>query len=588
MDTHSRPANAGALSVVVAAALLLALSMGSRSSLGLFFSPLNTATGLGIATISFAAALGQLVWGVAQPACGALSDRYGPARVIFCGGLALAAGTALVPFAHTGAALALALGIAAAGGAACGGNSLLLSVVSRRVAPARRGLASGAVGAGGSTGQLVIAPAVQLGIATAGWMSAMFALAALALATLPLARFFRQRDEAQAPPPEAGDAPAGDAGWRTGLRSPAYWLITAGFFVCGFHVQFLLAHMPGVIELCGLPATLSGAWLAIVGLCNVIGSIASGALIQRAPMALTLTGLYGLRAAGIALFLVAPKTELTMLAFAVWMGLTYMATLPPTAGLVGKLYGTRHLGALLGGVMLVHQVGAFLGVWLGGVAVEVTGTYEGFWLADIALAVIAALIHLAVREDRSTGRGAPTRDPAWRLRDGRTAIVRSVEPSDAGAIQAFVRGLSSDARRRRFFSAIRELHPERLERLVRPDARRAGTFVALSGSEAPEVVAIAEYALQPNASGWDIAVVVADAWQRQGLGERLIGHLLDQAAAAGITRVEGDILRDNRPMIRLARRSGFGVSHHPLDAKMVRIARTLGIAPRKTAVAAGA
>jgi predicted MFS family arabinose efflux permease len=407
MDTPEKAARAGAVGIVVAAALLLALSMGSRSSFGLFLSPLNTATGLGIATISFAAALGQLAWGVAQPVSGALSDRYGPARVVLFGGLALAAGTALVPFAQTGVALALAFAIIGAAGAACGGNSLLLSVVSRHVAPGRRGLASGAVSAGGSVGQLIVAPAVQLAISTSGWVVAMSGLAALALAALPLAPFLGRRSGTTAAPAQASDAQAHGVDVRAGLRSPAYWLIAAGFFVCGFHVQFLLAHMPGVIERCGFPASLSGAWLAIVGVCNVIGSIASGAVIQRAPMALTLTALYALRAAGIALFLVVPQTELAMLAFAVWMGLTYMATLPPTAGLLGKLFGTRHLGTLLGGAVLLHQVGAFLGVWLGGVAVEATGSYEQFWLADIALAVLAALLHLGIREKRHAERPVP-------------------------------------------------------------------------------------------------------------------------------------------------------------------------------------
>jgi acetyltransferase len=225
---------------------------------------------------------------------------------------------------------------------------------------------------------------------------------------------------------------------------------------------------------------------------------------------------------------------------------------------------------------------------LAGIAVEAPGNNKGFWLAGIALAVVAALSQRVIRESRAAEGDAPKQGPVWRLRDGRTAIVRRVELSDAEDIQAFVHGLSNEARRWRFFSPIRELHPEQLKRLVRPDAEREGVFVALSGSEAAEVVAIAQYAAQRDASAWDIAVVVADAWQQQGLGERLIGHLLDHAASAGIARVEGDILRENQPMIGLARRKGFSVWHHPSDATMVRIGRTLAIAGQKTAAAAGA
>jgi predicted MFS family arabinose efflux permease len=157
--------------------------------------------------------------------------------------------------------------------------------------------------------------------------------------------------------------------------------------------------MPGQIELCGLPASLSGQWIAVVGACNVIGSLAAGAAIERVSMKHLLASLYALRALGVALFLAAPKNEATMFAFAVWMGLTYMATLAPTSGLVGKLFGTQRLATLLGVVMLIHQVGAFLGVWLGGVALEATGSLDWIWYADIALAVAAVALHLPIRED---------------------------------------------------------------------------------------------------------------------------------------------------------------------------------------------
>jgi len=387
-----------AWTVTAAAAVLLAIAWGSRASFGLFFSPLNTTTGLGMATISLAGAVSQLGSGIAQPLVGAAGDRFGTPRVIVVGGLLTAAVTALVTVVDSAAGLMFAFLLLAVGGTAVGSNALLLAAVSRDASPQHRGLALGIVGAGGSAGQLIVAPSVQATIATAGWIPAMYVLAALALLALPLSRAFDQRPES------SGVAPPAPVEVRDAWVDPNFWLICGGFFVCGFHVSFLLAHMPGQIELCGLPASLSGQWIAVVGACNVIGSLAAGAAIERVSMKHLLASLYALRALGVALFLAAPKNEATMLVFAVWMGLTYMATLAPTSGLVGKLFGTHRLATLFGVVMLLHQVGAFLGVWLGGVALEATGSLDWIWYADIALAVIAVALHLPIREDPSAPR----------------------------------------------------------------------------------------------------------------------------------------------------------------------------------------
>jgi MFS family permease len=411
MHAIGRNGGTGVWMLALPAAALLAITMASRASFGLFVSPINTSTGLGIATISFGVALSQLAWGIAQPLAGALGDRYGAARIIACGALALVAGHVLIPFATTGAGLVATLGLVGVASAAAGGTAVLFGAVSRSVAPERRGLAGGIVGAGGPVGQLVFAPAAQATIAACGWVTAMFALAALSLAALPLATRFRKDSASAGSPatiaaaPQRGVTPAashsassGLAALRQASRSLSYWCVTGAFFVCGFHVSFLLVHMPGVIEVCGLPSALSGASLAVMGLFNIASSIVSGLVIQRVSMKLTLATLYALRGVGVAAFLAAPKTETTVLAFAVWMGLTYMATLPPTSGLIGKLFGTRHLGTLLGTTMLVHQIGSFLGVWLGGLAVEATGSYDWMWRLDIALAAGAALVCFAIRE----------------------------------------------------------------------------------------------------------------------------------------------------------------------------------------------
>ncbi|HRQ56751.1 MAG TPA: MFS transporter [Azoarcus taiwanensis] len=401
------------LLVALAAAALMGVTMGSRSSFGLFVSPLNTTTGLGLVTISFAAALNHLLWGIAQPAAGLAAERFGVTRVIVVGCVSLAMVTALLPFARSATELVLVLSLLAVTGAAAGSNGILLSEVSRRVDAEHRGLAIGIVGAGGSVGQLVLGPITQGMISWAGWQAAMFALAVLALLAAPLAWAFRRGSAVVAmPSPSTAGMPVRDA-----LASPALWLIALGFGVCGFHVSFLISHMPGVIAACGLPPSVSGWWIAVVGLCNVVGSLAAGSMIRRGSMRTALIVLYALRAIGVGLFLALPKTEWVVLGFAGWMGLTYMATLPPTAGLVGKLFGLRHMATLLGVVMLVHQLGAFLGVWLGGVAVTVSGHYDWIWYADILLALVAVVLHLPIREaaspDDTARNGATGATPAW-------------------------------------------------------------------------------------------------------------------------------------------------------------------------------
>ena len=410
MQTNLRNPSAQAWLLVAAAVGILAITMGSRSVFGLFISPLNSATGLGIATISFAVAMSQLTWGAAQPLAGLLADRYGAARVIAAGSLLAAASGMLIPFAGGAPLLVLLLGIAGVA-ATVGSPSLLVGTVSARVSPEKRGLVAGVIGAGGPLGQLLLAPVTQGIILAAGWVTAALSVAALSILALPLAHAFRRKPGAPAPAAARGGATVRDA-----LSSRGFWLINATFFVCGLHVFFLVTHLPGVIEACGLPPAVSGLALAVLGLFNIAGSIGAGFVIQRYSMKATLAALFAARALGIAAFLAAPKTEFTVLAFSVWMGLTYMAVLPPTAGLVGKLYGAERLATLLGLVFLLHQVGAFLGSWLGGVVFEATGGYDAMWLLDLTLAAIAAGIALTIPE-----RGAKPAPAVSLPADARTA-----------------------------------------------------------------------------------------------------------------------------------------------------------------------
>jgi predicted MFS family arabinose efflux permease len=402
MKTSEPAAMPGFAAPVLAAAALMAILMGSRSSMGLFIGPINTATALGAATISLAFALSQLAWGAAQPVAGLLAARHGTAPVLVAGGVLSAVALALITVAASGPALIAVLVLAGAAGAAAGGAPLLMGAVAQRVCAERRGLAMGLVSAGSSAGQLLMAPLAALLIGGIGWQGAMLSFVALVLAVLPLAWVFRgSAAPAQTEAPSAANADA-----RSAFRDPNYWFVTAGFFVCGFHVSFLVTHMPGVLELCGFSTSFSGLWLAIVGGCNIIGSLASGWLMQRLPMKALLGTLYALRAVGVALFLMLPASREMLLGFALWMGLTYMATLPPTTGIIAKLYGARNVAVLFGVTMALHQVGSFLGVWLGGLELELTGAYQWVWVLDMLLAAAAALLHLPIREGEA-GRRLP-------------------------------------------------------------------------------------------------------------------------------------------------------------------------------------
>ncbi len=385
--------------VTLVAASILMVTMGARQSLGLFVSPLNTATGLGITTISLAMAVGQLMWGVVQPIAGAVADRYGPARVLAAGLVVLAIGSAMTPFMSSGWGLILAIGVISAAGSGACSFSVLIGAASQRLPAEKRGMASGIINAGGSFGQFVFAPVLQRLIASLGWMGAMWSMAVITLAALPLTRMLRGQPRS----PMAGNLPA-DAGAMRAIRDAlgdrSYLLLHAGFFTCGFHIAFLVTHLPGEVALCGLPGNVASWSLAIIGLANIFGSLAAGWSVSRARSKLVLSWMYGSRAALIAVYLMAPKTAITFYIFAAGLGFTWLATVPPTAALVGKLFGYRYLATLFGLTLLSHQIGGFLGAWLGGWAITLRGDYNWMWYADIALASMAALCNLPIREAR--------------------------------------------------------------------------------------------------------------------------------------------------------------------------------------------
>lgn len=396
------PARAlGLWGLLLPAAAILMITMGARQTTGLFVSPINTATGLGIVSISLALAVGQFVWGAAQPVFGLIADRRGPVAVVIAGALMIAVGLALTPHMQSSLGLTMTLGVIVAAGAGAGSFSTLIGAASQRLPADKRSFAGGFINAGGSFGQFLFAPLVERMITGIGWANAMYGLAAISLLCVPLAWLLR----APGPTPVAAQAAATAApaqNLRQQLRSAfadrSYLLLHAGFFTCGFHIAFLITHLPGEIALCQLPTTVSAVSLALIGLANIAGSLGAGYLGGRYRMKHLLFWMYLSRAVIMLAYLAAPKTALTFYIFAFALGLTWLATVPPTAGLVGKLFGVRYLATLFGLTLLSHQIGGFFGAWLGGIAIDKTGNYVWMFYADALLALAAALLNLPIRE----------------------------------------------------------------------------------------------------------------------------------------------------------------------------------------------
>lgn len=384
---------------LLAAAGTFALTMGARQSMGLFMSPLHTSTGLGMGSISLAFAFGQLWWGLTQPFAGAVADKVGAAPVLFVGIVLVAVGTFVTPLMTTSAGLILAIGVLAAGGAGMAGPAVLMATTTRMVPTEWRGIATGVVNAGGSFGQFVMAPIAGALVLGVGWVNAMQVMGLLVLLCLPAILVLRGAPAHATTESAQRSLGAGEA-IRTALSDRNFLMLSAGFFVCGFHVAFLATHLPGIVASCGLPVQF-GAWaLAVLGLFNIVGSIATGWAVGRWRMKSLLSLIYAIRAVAVLLFLLSQKTGPAVLAFAAVMGATFLSTVPPTAGLVAKFYGVTHMATLFGLIMVTHQVGGFLGALIGGQVFEATGSYDPVWYVDICLALGAALIHLPIREAR--------------------------------------------------------------------------------------------------------------------------------------------------------------------------------------------
>lgn len=399
--------------IILAAAAILMVTMGMRMALGLFVQPIHQQTALSITSISFAMAVTQLMWGVSQPITGALADRYSAWPVLLWGTLLLAAGFALAPLFPSTLGLTFTMGIMIAFGAGAGSFSILISQVSNKLPAKMRGFASGIVNAGGSFGQFLFAPLVQglIIIPAFGWQGAMYALAIISLICLPIARWLSRGDnvsnnasnnsalnnaQSAVSKPEQSLKQAVLASFK----DRSYILLHLGFFTCGFHIAFLVTHLPTEVALSKLSADVASWSLAIIGLSNVVGSLVVGWLVGHYRSKYILFWMYASRALLIGIYLMMPSSPMTFYLFAVGLGLTWLATVPPTAATVGKLFGVRYLATLFGLTLLSHQVGGFFGAYLGGLAITAYGDYSWMWYADMILAALAAVLNLPIREEK--------------------------------------------------------------------------------------------------------------------------------------------------------------------------------------------
>ncbi len=382
--------------MIIAGCLISTTGFGARSVLGLFLEPMTTANGWSRETFGLAMALQNLMWGIGLPFAGALADKYGSTRVIIAGAIAYSIGLFGMSVAQSGFALQLTGGILSGLGVAFSAFTLTMAAMVRVVGPERRSLILGLGTAAGSFGQVVFSPLSQGFISTYGWHTALILLSVIVLLLIPFAICLPQgnpsADQKQATRQTLTEA------IKEAFAHRGYVLLMAGFFVCGFHVAFITVHLPAYIKDLGLSPSIGAYSIALIGLMNIAGSFLSGMAGQKWSKKWGLAFIYSTRSIVIFLLIISPKTDLTMYLFAAAMGLLWLSTVPLTTGIVAQVFGVQYMATLFGIVFLSHQIGSFLGVWLGGRIYDQTGSYDGMWWAGIILGLLAALIHLPINE----------------------------------------------------------------------------------------------------------------------------------------------------------------------------------------------
>ena len=384
------------LLTVIAASCLVAAVFGSRNSLSLTIEGINQSETLDYLQISFAFALGQLFVGAISPFGGMIADKYGSGKTLTAGIILSLFGTLLIPYSTTSFTLSISLGIIASTGLGIAGLPVVLASVNKLIPEEKVGMAFGFINAGSSLGQLILAPVAGFIIVNLGWVYCILFLSLILLLVLPLSFLLRSRVDKKTLT-SVNNRSLSDT-LNTAFKTPSYIYLVTGFFVCGFHVAFIATHMPGVIQVCGFSPTVSGWSLGIIGLFNIVGSIFAGWYISKRSMRIFLAYTYFARCIIVLLFLVSPKDLLSVMLFSIALGLTYFSVIPATAGLVGKMFGPQFMATLFGFALFSHQIGGFLGAYLGGFFFSITGDYTTVWLLDAALAIFAALIHLPIKE----------------------------------------------------------------------------------------------------------------------------------------------------------------------------------------------
>lgn len=393
--------------VLVCGGLILTLAMGLRHPMGLFLKPMVFDLHWNRETFSIAVALSNLVWGAAQPFTGAIADRYGAGRVLAIGALLYAASLFLMAHSTTGAEFALSGGVLYGMGLSCTTFSVVFGAIGRIYPAEKRSMALGVASAAGSFGQFLMVPVGQQLLTSIGWMNALLTFAAVALFILPLSTALRE-----AP---ASSATKTSQSMRHALYEArshkGFWMLTIGFFVCGFQVVFIGVHLPAYLLDRHLPPHV-GVWaLALIGFFNIIGTYGGGWLGGFLPKKKILTTIYLLRALAIGIFIAAPLTPLSVYLFAAAIGVLWLSTVPLTNGLVAQIFGVRYLSMLSGIVFFGHQVGSFFGVYLGGVLFDKTGSYDIVWMICIGLSFVAAALNWPI-DDRVIERAGPLGQPA--------------------------------------------------------------------------------------------------------------------------------------------------------------------------------
>ncbi|MQU43459.1 MFS transporter [Pseudomonas helleri] len=379
--------------VLLGSALILALSLGVRHGFGLFLPPMSAQFGWGREVFAFAIALQNLIWGLAQPFTGALADRFGAAKVVIVGGVLYAVGLVLMGMSDSLLTLSLSAGLLIGIGLSGTSFSVILGVVGHALPPEKRSMGMGIASAAGSFGQFAMLPGTLGLIGWLGWSSALLVLGLLVAMIVPLVSMLKDR-----PTPSLGGEQTLKEALREACTHSGFWLLAFGFFVCGFQVVFIGIHLPAYLVDQHLPATVGTTVLALIGLFNIFGTYTAGWLGGRMSKPRLLTALYLARAVVIVVFLWAPLSQFSAYLFGMAMGFLWLSTVPLTNGTVATMFGVRNLSMLGGIVFLFHQLGAFLGGWLGGVVYDQTGSYELIWQGSIVLSLLAAALNWPVRE----------------------------------------------------------------------------------------------------------------------------------------------------------------------------------------------